>query len=272
MSDAQKLPKQLARFLEGLSPSQPLFFDDSDHAYALLHDLNFELQWFATKALLFHLQEMEDAEDSKIDAIDKECRNATGQRNEWLADHWVDSVHRSVYTNAARSMAAVGALAPFIESLFHQTYLAIGRLNASHGIPPGKHPRWTEAQTEMWDCHFVWEKGHRGKNLVGGIVQLADATGMRGELPEDLESTLKALFHYRNRMFHLGYEWPVDERQRFARTISQEKWPKGWFQTAKHGEDPWVYYMSKDFIVHCVETVEKSIAGIGRFVAAKHST
>ena len=43
------------------------------------------------------------------------------------------------------------------------------------------------------------------KDLVAGILQLCDATGLVKKLPSDLEVTLSALFIYRNRMFHDGF-------------------------------------------------------------------
>ena len=99
--------------------------------------------------------------------------------------------------------------------------------------------------------------GRTSKDLVSGIMQLADATGLSARLPRDLQATLSALFAYRNKMFHLGFEWPLDERLNFAKRITNEAWPNDWFAKATSDGKPWVFYLSKVFIEHCLATIEK---------------
>ena len=62
---------------------------------------------------------------------------------------------------------------------------------------------------------------------MNGILQLLDAIDMADHMPDDLRPMLSALFEYRNKMFHLGLEWPLEERQRFDKRLS--KWPREWF-------------------------------------------
>ena len=51
----------------------------------------------------------------------------------------VDHLHQSVFQDAAHSMAAVGMLAPFVESLFKQAFP--GNLLDRNGRAPMPHRR-----------------------------------------------------------------------------------------------------------------------------------
>lgn len=97
-------------------------------------------------------------------------------------------------------------------------------------------------------------------------MQLSEATGLSQFLPNDLENVMKVLFSYRNKMFHRGFEWPVDERLHFWDRIKKEKWPSTWLEAATTNGQPWVVYLSKAFIWHCIETIEKVIVSFGEFV------
>jgi len=70
-------------------------------------------------------------------------------------------------------------------------------------------------------------------------------------------------------MFHCGFEWPTEDRQRFARRIKNPDWPSGWFERATSGGEPWVFYMSDAFIEHCVKMIEQIICGVGAYCNAQ---
>lgn len=176
---------------------------------------------------------------------------------------WIDEMHYSIYQNAVHSMAAVGWIAPFVESIFYQSFRSV-ECEMKDGLAlPSDHVRWQRPAEDQWDCHYVWKNGRRSAHLVNGILQLLDAIDMADHMPDDLRPMLSALFEYRNKMFHLGLEWPLEERQRFDKRLS--KWPREWFSKATSGGTPWVFYMSPAFIVHCLDRTEDIIAGIGRF-------
>jgi len=103
------------------------------------------------------------------------------------------------------AMSAVGVLAPLIESIFYQSFEGLRR----KFLEPDKvvfsaHERWQWSSTAQWDCHFVWGKKGARRDIVKGIIQLGEATGLSPHLPADLMPTLQALFEYRNKMFHNG--------------------------------------------------------------------
>jgi hypothetical protein len=112
-----------------------------------------------------------------------------------------------------------------------------------------------------WDCHFV--AGSSRPDFVHGVLELADAIGLTPLLPPDLEKTLGALFGYRNKMFHHGFEWPMKEREEFERRIAQE-WPPEWFEKSESDHKPWIFYMSRAFVDHCLQMIDHTIRAFGR--------
>jgi len=237
---------------------------DYDTACLVLSDLDYHTQLMTIHSLLRQHRDTDRALQEEIKRIEEFARQTSGYRNEQAVDEWIDRLHSSVYQDAAHSMAAVGMLAPFLESLFHQAFEGIRSQFYRSECSQSEAGRLEQPGRKRWDCHFVWIDGRWSKNLSDGIVQLVAVVGLSPYLPEGLEPMLRALFYYRNRMFHCGFEWPVAERECFERRIKQE-WPSDWFAKATHDERPWVFYMTDVFIQHCLKVIEQVIAGIGRF-------
>ncbi|MFW8602499.1 hypothetical protein ACOHYD_13605, partial [Desulfobacterota bacterium M19] len=202
----------------------------------------------------------------EINALEESVKNAQGRICEYFEFEREEKLQFCVYQSAAHSMSAVGMLAPLMESIFHQAFYGI-RTKLFEGIQtPTDHSRWVYSENEKWDCHFAWGKSGRKEDLVRGIIQLSEATGLKPFLPDDLEVVLKVLFSYRNKMFHCGFEWPVAERSRFWSRIQKENWPANWLDKATSGGEPWVIYLTNNFITHCLNSIEQIITGISRFV------
>ena len=199
-----------------------------------LEEFNYDAQLVAIHGLL-HRQERADQELSdKIKEADKVARRTKGRDNEYAVDVWVELAEMSCYQDAAHSMAAVGMIAPLVESAFRAAFRSIG-----NELPQG--------------------------NLVKNIVKRVDEVGMKEYLPPDLEPTLSALFTYRNKMFHGGFEWPSEELKEFERLLGEKRWPPDWFSRATSDDEPWIFYMTSSFIDHCLEKAEQVIRGIVQF-------
>lgn len=165
-------------------------------------------------------------------------------------------------------MAAVGMLAPIIESILCQSFRGIRRSFETNSIPFSSHPRWKLTTNEKWDCHYVFsQSGGKKRNLVKGILQLANATGLTAHLPNDFGPTLQALFEYRNKMFHFGFEWPTFEREQFHKRIAD--WPSDWFSLATSDHKPWIFYVTDTFINHSFNIIDSVLAGVGAFARDK---
>ena len=199
-----------------------------------LEEFNYDAQLVAIHGLL-HRQERADQELSdKIKEADKVARRTKGRDNEYAVDVWVELAEMSCYQDAAHSMAAVGMIAPLVESAFRAAFRSIG-----NELPQG--------------------------NLVKNIVKRVDEVGMKEYLPPDFEPTLSALFTYRNKMFHGGFEWPSEELKEFERLLGEKRWPPDWFSRATSDDEPWIFYMTSSFIDHCLENAEQVIRGIVQF-------
>lgn len=244
---------------------------DRDLACVLLPDLDYDAQLLAVHNLLRRHKGFSQDFSDEIRLLEEHARQAKGLHNERLVDEWADRVHASVYQDAAHSMAAVGMLAPLIESIFYQAFQATRHHLSTTVNPASEHQRWQQPAEDQWDCHFVWKSGRRSTNLVEGILQLAEAVELSPYLPNDLRFTLQALFEYMNKMFHCGFEWPVEERQRFAARIDTSGWPADWFAKATTGEEPWIFYLTDTYTSHCLDTIDSIIVGMGAFAREKLS-
>jgi hypothetical protein len=239
-----------------------------DWAAALIKNIGYDAQLTTIRFLLYRLRN----HDKELDDEIKRLHDYEGPHRDRAVDDWVDLVHDSVYQGAAHSMAAVGMLAPFIESVFCGGFESIREELFEDDNPPydaHPHARWESATKNQWDCHFVYKRGRQTKDLVEGIFQLAEAVGLRPHLPADLKPMMKALFAYRNKMFHWGFEWPPEERDAFAKHIAAERWPSDWFTSATTDGKPWIFYLTDIFVDHCIDRIGQVVIGMAAYVEAQ---
>jgi hypothetical protein len=238
--------------------------------YSVIDDLDYMAQLSAVRALLERHKQHDENLEHRMKDIAELAKRTSGLANERVIDDWGEHFYMSIFQDAAHSMAAVGMLAPLTEAIFSRSFAGLRRLleNDTHGL--SLHPRWQWSTEQQWDCHYVYVKnGRREKRLVEGILQLSDAIGLSPYLPPTLQPTLQALFEYRNKMFHHGFEWPTSVRRDFnnRKTI----WPKDWFSAASSDNEPWIFYLTAMFITHCLNTIDDIVSGIGAFARTKLS-
>ncbi len=233
---------------------------DRDIGEAVLEP-DFESQLIAIRSVLARNQEVEESASAEIEQLEAEIRNRGG--GPWMDDWHLNSLQSSTFLDAAHSMAAVGLIAPLVESLFDRAFRYLKKATGDSYSPESDHERWQ--LDDRWDHRFVWKNGRRDHGIVKGILQLAEAIDLKKHLPDDLERTLSVLFAYRNKMFHCGLEWPDDELTDFANEIASKGW-KDCFTKAESGGKPWIFYLSREFTDHCLETVDRTIEGIGAHV------
>ncbi|HEX8213314.1 MAG TPA: hypothetical protein VF584_24275 [Longimicrobium sp.] len=230
----------------------------------LLPSLDYQSQLVAIQTLLRRQQDADRTTNQEIQAIASDVPQSQGAIQQQAIDDWVDHVHASVYQDAAHSMAAVGMLAPLIESVFYQAMTQLGELYHDKQLPLPTHQRFHDPD-HGWNCHYAWIGGKLRKDLVRGIREMSDALGIGKHLPPSLSMRLEALFAYRNKIFHLGFEWPMKERRAFEKRTKAE-WPIEWFVWSRTGDDPWIAYLSAQFIDETLEAVSDVLTGLGRFV------
>lgn len=233
-------------------------------------DKDLEAQLYAIRGALKRNKEAEETVIEQIRNIDKEIAS-NYENKKWaddhqfmhMEDHRGGLLQRSVYSDAAHSMAAVGMLAPFVESLFVSLFEALRKSEE-----PDTHAdqRKQSFQALYWNPQMVIKKGEIGNDLVRGIQDLAKFVGLETFLPAGYEKTLTALFAYRNNMFHNGFEWPQEKVEKFRSRMINRHWPEAWFQHSSKNNVPWIYYMSDEFIQKCLELIDQVLDGVGKYL------
>ena len=233
-------------------------------------DINIEPQLIAVYGLLAKTKEADAEITKEIQEWEEHARTVCDEdAQQHAVDSWVGCLHEATYHAAAHSMAALGMLAPLLETVFHQYLRAICQKLTELGEPPVGHARWAGAPEKASDCHWVWEGNRFRKDLVLGVEQIADALGLSSQFPADYKQVLDALFLYRNKMFHNGFEWPMEKRRAFEQTIRDGGFPIEWFTKATSGDDPVVFYMSEAMIDKVMATVDSVLDGIASYTRDK---
>lgn len=252
-------------------------YDVKDLAMVVLPHLDYESQLRAIHNLLSIHEKAEQVISKNIAEVTdflKKYQKSSDEYFYYLEAERGERIHTSIYQAAAHSMAAVGMLGPFIESLFDHAFCCILEIFYYEQKLVPKHSRFEKGDWQELDCHYLWKKKEQEWmiNLSGGVLQISKAIGLEKFLPNDLNTMLTALFSYRNKMFHCGFEWPIDERKQFSKRIEEGKLPAQWFKFATSGGEHWIFYLSSDFIVHCLNMADSIIEGIGMYVKNKIET
>lgn len=265
-----------ARRLKGPGMSNLLdAYTDRQYAALILYDghtsgCNIDAQFDAIRGLFASLEQAETSAAEKLSEQQKKVSESTGPARDHADDCLNDSYHSLVYEDAARSMAAISMLAPFIEMLFTRLFSCSTRQKKYYNISNKHHVRWKLKQQLQWNCNW-WAKPNENKErdidkgIAKGIMQICDAIELTKHLPKDIRILLDVIFEYRNKMFHNGFEWPKAERSKFLQEIQKSNCPNTWFNNATWGNDPWVCYLSQDFINRCIDAIEEILDGIGAY-------
>lgn len=243
-----------------------------DEGLLLVEHLDLDAQLRAIRDLLSRHRVADEELAATIEEVGNEAKAASGERSHDLTDLWVDHLHGSVYQDAAHSMAAIGMIAPLLESFLVSMFAAIRDLPASERLisPAGRRAAYA-SDPDFWNARRYWDrKGAARDDIASGAIQLANAIGLSAFLPADLAPTLTAIFTYRNRMFHNGLEWPPQVRSDYDDMIIERGWPAEWFERALKDDKPWIIYMSDALIRHSLATFEAMVEGIGEFIRASH--
>ena len=270
-ADDETAPDWLLAKMENFAEEEPLWdISNRDHALFLLGDYDLDAQLIAIKGVLRKNKEAEAEVADAIKALDARIRNYAGDDDEYqihMENHWVDTLHGTVFQDAAHSMSAVGMLAPFTESMLVSIFRGLRKRWAEDGRTLEDSARGPSSTKKFWDPQWLqhdrqWKKAGQ----VQGTRQLAETIGLLPYFPDDFSAIHAALSAYRNLMFHNGFEWPMDERRNFGSRITEEGWPSDWFKKSTTGGDPWIFYLSEEFVAHCLRTIDEVLEGTGRYL------
>ena len=240
-----------------------------------MKDLDFEAQLLAIKDLLRrNRQSDEDLEQRIKDLYEQAQRTTELRRNSpYQDDRFVDETYQSFFQDAAHSMAAVGMLTPFLEAFFVASVQCVRDEVGWTKQASSEDQRTQAVESACSDLYSVFKKRRKREGSVAAFDEFARSIGLARFFPNDYRKTLKALFQYRNKMFHYGFEWPEDERKKFQEKIQKKirdgKWPSNWFLKQVRTGETWIFCMSEEFIKHCLRTIEQVLDGFRTYYREK---
>jgi hypothetical protein len=244
-----------------------LFLDDQDYLYTLLYTIDWRSQLDAIRLMIARNRNTGEAFSKAIDVDEAQVETYDGPYQVHRMNHNTDLKHESVYRDAAESMAAIGMVAPLIESTLGQALSALGEMYDRKGMSPGDHTRWKRSvgNASRWNCQFYFNsKKQASNNIILGLPQLAEACGLDKFLAKDFMAWFEAMFVYRNYMFHGGFEWTIERRGLFKKAIEEKNWGQ-WFVCSYTNDRPWIYYIRDDAIVAMPTMVQDMLNSLGRF-------
>ena len=112
-----------------------------DAAGLVMPHLDYESQLIAILELLRHQRQAEEVVGREIDKLKKFAERT---RDEHAIDEWIAHISQHTYHAAAHSMAAVGMIAPFTESVFYHAFRGIERAMTKTDQLPFQHERCSD--------------------------------------------------------------------------------------------------------------------------------
>ena len=97
-----------------------------EYLHLPLEEFNHCAQLVAIRGLLYRQERADRELSDRINEADAVARQTRGRADDHAVDVWVELAEMSCYQDAAHSMAAVGMIAPLIESAFRAAFRSIG--------------------------------------------------------------------------------------------------------------------------------------------------
>jgi hypothetical protein len=271
MADTPLTPEDWLKIYERDAISDIPEANDRERSLPIMEPADFERQLIAVEGLLRRNKSADALLETERKEIIDLIKLSSGSAQERAIDESGDNFYAMVYQGAAHSMAALGMLAPMYESMFFHGFQGIRKRYFGLAVVPPA-PRRPIADADLfWDCHNCYDSETREikeQSLVGGIMQLAKAIGLKQHLPDGLHKTIDALFDYRNFMLHNGFEWPKARCKEFNEHIEKRGWHT-WFTKATRNDEPWIFYMTDEFIEHCLGLFHKLLDAFGAYSRTK---
>ena len=190
--------------------------------------------------------------------FDSEAKDASARKPQ--SEHEVDDIisiyYDTGFADLARSHAFICTMAAFLESLFKRCLPAVGK--SFNGSLPNNHPRvvrFANSLSSFWDPRKP-EKDQSG--IAKRICDILEASGLNRYFGSEFARLITAVFAYRNRMVHNGYEWDPEERTQFNDQINRESWSQ-WFSVATIGDDPWFFTITPAFHDQCLNLCNRAV-------------
>ena len=160
------------------------------------------------------------------------------------------------FADVAQSLAFITTTAAFVESFFKECLPVMGKkFTGSYQRDQVRFQRYGESVSSFWDPTKPTTEGGKMATM---ICEILEGSGLMRCMVPNFTQVLDAIFKYRNQMIHSGFEWPLKERQRFARMIRDENWTQ-WFHVSTVGDEPWFFTVTPDFRKACLDLCHQSV-------------
>lgn len=246
-----------------------LHLSGADASVSLIELMDIDSQKNAIYKTFSIIDKAKSEIDESIANLENAAKKSSGEQNPLIVDKLVDTYHLSVFYDAANSMSTIGMISPTFESIIYEIFLNIGK-NFGEEILKKDTQRNINEKKFIWDCHYVIKDSKKYKDIVKGIKQLLYVTKLDSYFPNDFIDVIDAMFTYRNKMFHNGFEWPIAEREKFKKKIISKNWPDDWFFCSTSNDEPWIFYMSTKFQKRCISLLDEIINGVGQYYLENH--
>lgn len=164
------------------------------------------------------------------------------------------------FAAVAQSLAFITTTAAFVESFFRKCLPDMAtRFSGKYDQGHDRFRKYGTLNPSFWDPTKPTTKGD---TITRRILDILEGSELITRMGPEFSTVLDAIFKYRNQMIHSGFEWPLKERQKFAATIREGKWPH-WFFISTVDDEPWCFTITPLFRKACLDLCERSVSTFG---------
>lgn len=181
-----------------------------------------------------------------------------------LGDVLAEAAHDATYAQVAISQAAIAAIAPLFEMLFHNAAKKLREAWGNRSMPTTARQL---SSAYFWNPLYVYDAPRRSKqkNIREGFKQLLAAVRLQHVLTEQGSAVIEAVFSYRNNCLHEGYEWSQSTLQKFFDRAQEKGWAH-WFDQCTVDEKPWLFLVSNQLVEHALFALNQLACSLRREV------
>ncbi|MET3600725.1 hypothetical protein [Martelella mangrovi] len=117
-------------------PDWDSLLDKRDYIHTLIDHVEWDAQLRAIRLLLGRNRKSREEASEFIKRDGEELKSYKGSHHDHYVDQHVDLIHDSIYEDAAESMAAIGMIAPMVESILCQAMAALGYMYQKKNMAP----------------------------------------------------------------------------------------------------------------------------------------
>lgn len=208
-------------------------------------DYDPDAQLIAVSTIIRSLTNVLEEKEKSFDETDYSKLNP-----DYAGEFYAEDICNLGFLETAVSHSAVAVIAPFLEGLFcHE----IAALHSNGFQGKTQHPRSKEKG--FWNSKLVFNNNSGEMEpcgIVKGVHQILEALELLKFFPDNFKEMLEIIFSYRNHVLHNGFEFKIEQRNKFKREIEEKGWGE-YFSWCTSDGKPWIASMKRNFMLKCFE-------------------